>query len=214
MTDINLYEFEDKLNQFGFNYVCGTDEAGRGPLAGPVVAAAVILKKGAKLPGVDDSKKLSEKKRNALLQVIKDNAIAIGISMVSPQEIDQVNIYRSAKNAMISAIKSLKVKPDFILADAMMLEEEIGIPIESLIKGDQRSISIAAASIIAKVTRDQYMLEMDELFPQYGFKKHKGYPTKDHIKAIEQYGISPIHRKTFEPIKSILKNQSNKETNE
>lgn len=214
MTDINLYEFEDKLNQFGFNYVCGTDEAGRGPLAGPVVAAAVILKKGAKLPGVDDSKKLSEKKRNALLQVIKDNAIAIGISMVSPQEIDQVNIYRSAKNAMISAIKSLKVKPDFILADAMMLEEEIGIPTESLIKGDQRSISIAAASIIAKVTRDQYMLEMDELFPQYGFKKHKGYPTKDHIKAIEQYGISPIHRKTFEPIKSILKNHSNKETNE
>ncbi|MDY3195535.1 MAG: ribonuclease HII [Paracholeplasma sp.] len=204
MTDINLYEFEDKLNSHGFNFVCGTDEAGRGPLAGPVVACAIILKKGAKLPGVDDSKKLSEKKRNALIGLIKEQALAISISMVSPQEIDQVNIYRSAKNAMISAIKGLKIKPDYVLADAMMLEEEIGIPTESLIKGDQRSISIAAASIIAKVTRDQYMKEMDELFPQYGFQKHKGYPTKAHVEAIKEHGICPIHRKTFEPIKSML----------
>lgn len=205
MTDLNLYEYEEALYQRGITYIAGTDEAGRGPLAGPVVAAAVILKKGAKIEGVDDSKKLTDKKRRSLIETIKKEALAIGIAIVSPQEIDQINIYRASKEAMISAIKALKIKPEYVLADAMMLEEELGIPTESIIKGDQKSASIAAASIVAKVTRDEYMIEMDKLFPMYGFKKHMGYPTKAHIKAIEQYGICPIHRKTFEPIKSILR---------
>lgn len=205
LTDWNLYEYEDALYEKGVTYIAGTDEAGRGPLAGPVVAAAVILKKGAKIEGVDDSKKLTDKKRRALIEVIKKEALAIGIAIVSPQEIDRINIYRASKEAMISAIQSLKIKPEYILADAMMLEEELGIPTESIIKGDQKSASIAAASIVAKVTRDEYMIEMDKLFPMYGFKKHMGYPTKAHIEAIELYGVSPIHRRTFEPIKSILR---------
>lgn len=205
LTDLNLYEFEQALYEKGVTLIAGTDEAGRGPLAGPVVAAAVILKKGAKIEGVDDSKKLTDKKRRELINIIKKEALAVGIGIVSPQEIDQINIYRAAKEAMISAIKALKIKPEYILADAMMLEEELGIPTESIIKGDQKSASIAAASIVAKVTRDEYMIEMDKLFPMYGFKQHMGYPTKTHIEAIEKYGICPIHRKTFEPIKSILR---------
>lgn len=204
MTDINLYEYEEKLYKLGATYICGTDEAGRGPLAGPVVAAAVILKKGARLDGVDDSKKLTEKKRESLIQLIKENAIAIGIGVVSPKEIDKINIYRAAKKAMVSAIEALKIRPEYILADAMMLEEELKIPCQSVIKGDQKSISIAAASIVAKVTRDQYMYEMDKVFPEYGFKKHKGYPTKAHIEALKIHGICEIHRKTFEPIKSMI----------
>lgn len=205
LTDLNLYEFEDALYAKGITYIAGTDEAGRGPLAGPVVAAAVILRKGAVIEGVDDSKKLTDKKRRDLIDTIKKEALAVGIGIVSPQEIDQINIYRAAKQAMISAIKALKIKPEYILADAMMLEDELGIPTESIIKGDQKSASIAAASIVAKVTRDEYMIEMDKLFPMYGFKKHMGYPTKTHIEAIEKYGICPIHRKTFEPIKSIIR---------
>lgn len=205
LTDFNLYQYEDALYEKGLTYIAGTDEAGRGPLAGPVVAAAVILKKGVKIEGVDDSKKLSDKKRRALKKEIEEKALAIGIAIVSPQEIDLINIYRASKEAMMSAIKSLKIKPEYILADAMMLEEELGIPTESIIKGDQKSASIAAASIIAKVTRDEYMIMMDGFFPEYGFKQHMGYPTKKHIEAIKQYGITPIHRKTFEPIKSLLR---------
>lgn len=208
LTDLNLYEYEDALYEKGVTLIAGTDEAGRGPLAGPVVAAAVILRKGAKIEGVDDSKKLTDKKRRQLIDTIKKEALAVGIGIVSPQEIDQINIYRAAKEAMISAIKALKIKPEYILADAMMLEEALGIPTESIIKGDQKSASIAAASIVAKVTRDEYMIEMDKLFPMYGFKQHMGYPTKTHIEAIEKYGICPIHRKTFEPIKSILREKS------
>ena len=205
MTDFDLYTYETKLYEKGITYIAGTDEAGRGPLAGPVVAAAVILKKGEIIEGVNDSKKLSDKKRRALKKEIEAKALAIGIAVVSPAEIDLINIYRASKEAMISAIKSLKIKPEYILADAMMLEEELMIPTESIIKGDQKSASIAAASIIAKVTRDEYMIMMDQYFPQYGFKKHMGYPTKAHIEAIKTYGITPIHRKTFEPIKSLLK---------
>lgn len=204
LTDSNLYLYENSLYEKGVTYIAGTDEAGRGPLAGPVVAAAVILKKGEVIEGVNDSKKLSDKKRRALKKEIEEKALAIGISIISPQEIDLINIYRASKLAMISAINSLKIKPEYILADAMMLEEELKIPTESIIKGDQKSASIAAASIIAKVTRDEYMLMIDQYYPQYGFKKHMGYPTKMHIEAIKQYGITPIHRKTFEPIKSIL----------
>lgn len=198
-----MYQFEHELYEKGVTYIAGVDEAGRGPLAGPVVAAAVILKKGATFTYVDDSKKLSEKERELALIEIKENAIAIGIGISSVEEIDLINIYRASREAMLSAIKQLKVKPEYVLSDAMPME--LDIPMQSIIKGDAKSVSIAAASIVAKTTRDGYMLEMDKLFPMYGFKQHKGYPTKEHIEAIKTYGITPIHRKTYEPIKSMLK---------
>jgi ribonuclease HII len=198
-----MYEFEERLYEQGITYIAGVDEAGRGPLAGPVVAAAVILKKGATFTYVNDSKQLTEKERELALVEIKENAVAIGIGMSSVQEIDLINIYRASRQAMLSAISQLKVKPEFILSDAMPME--IDIPMESIIKGDAKSVSIAAASIIAKTTRDAYMVEMDKLFPSYGFAKHKGYPTKEHVEAIKTFGILPIHRKTYEPIKSMLK---------
>jgi len=206
---IDLYEFENKLTELGFEYICGVDEAGRGPLAGPVVAAAVILKKGAKLEGVNDSKKLTKKKRQALIPLIKDQALAIGVCFVSSEEIDKINILRASRKAMVTAIEQLKIKPDYILSDAMDLQE-IDIPFESIIHGDARSISIAAASIIAKETRDDYMLMLDKHYPEYGFKKHFGYPTKAHIEAINNFGISPYHRKTFQPIKNLLKENMEK----
>jgi ribonuclease HII len=190
----------------GFKYIAGVDEAGRGPLAGPVVAAAVILKKDAVFKYVDDSKKLSKKNRDLALIEIKENALAIGIGISSVEEIDLINIYRASKEAMLSAIKQLKIKPDFLLIDAMPLE--IDIPLKSIIKGDQLSVSIAAASIIAKTTRDKYMEEMDKIFPMYGFKNHMGYGTKEHLEAIKEYGITPIHRKTYEPVKSMLKSKN------
>ncbi|MBN2299830.1 MAG: ribonuclease HII [Acholeplasmataceae bacterium] len=198
-----MYEYENELYLQGVSYIAGVDEAGRGPLAGPVVAAAVILKKGAILHHVDDSKKLSEKQRIVALEEIKKNALAIGIGISSVEEIDLINIYRASREAMLSAIGQLKIKPEYLLIDAMPME--IDIPLKSIIKGDAKSISIAAASIIAKTTRDAYMVEMDKLFPMYNFKKHKGYGTKEHIAAILKYGPSPIHRKTYEPIKSMLK---------
>lgn len=203
MTDPKLYLYEQDLYDKGVKWIAGVDEAGRGPLAGPVVAAAVILKKDAKFTYVDDSKKLTEKQRNLALIEIKENAIAIGIGISSVEEIDLINIYRAAREAMLSAIQQLSVKPEFLLIDAMPME--IDIPYLSLIKGDALSVSIAAASIVAKTTRDAYMMEMDKLFPHYGFKNHKGYGTKEHLEALETYGITPIHRKTYEPIKSMLK---------
>ena len=198
-----MYQFEHELYEKGITYIAGVDEAGRGPLAGPVVAAAVILKKGATFTYVDDSKKLTEKERELALIEIKENAVAIGIGISSVEEIDLINIYRASREAMLSAIKQLKVKPEYILSDAMPME--IDIPMQSIIKGDAKSVSIAAASIVAKTTRDGYMMEMDKLFPLYGFAKHKGYPTKEHVDAIKAYGITPIHRKTYEPIKSMIK---------
>lgn len=203
MTEFNLYLYEDELYEKGVNYIAGIDEAGRGPLAGPVVAAAVILKKGAKLKYVNDSKKLTEKQRQKALIEIKENALAIGIGIASVDEIDQINIYRAAREAMQSAIKQLKIKPDFLLIDAMPME--LNIPSKSIIKGDQKSMSIAAASIVAKTTRDQYMIEMDKLFPLYNFKQHKGYGTKEHIAIIKKHGYTPIHRKSYEPVKSMIK---------
>lgn len=208
MTEFNLYQFEDELYEKGITYIAGIDEAGRGPLAGPVVAAAVILKKGAKLNYVDDSKKLSEKQRQKALIEIKEHALAIGIGIASVDEIDRINIYRAAREAMHSAIKQLKIKPEFLLIDAMPME--IDIPNKSIIKGDQKSISIAAASIVAKTTRDQYMIEMDKVFPLYNFKQHKGYGTKEHIELIKRHGYTPIHRKTYEPIKSMIKEEKRK----
>jgi ribonuclease HII len=203
LTDPKLYLYEQDLYDKGVKLIAGVDEAGRGPLAGPVVAAAVILKKDAKFKYVDDSKKLSEKQRNLALIEIKENALAIGIGIASVEEIDLINIYRAAREAMLSAIRQLSLKPDFLLIDAMPMEIEI--PYLSLIKGDALSVSIAAASIVAKTTRDLYMMEMDKLFPLYGFKNHKGYGTKEHLEALKTYGITPIHRKTYEPIKSMLK---------
>jgi ribonuclease HII len=198
-----MFQYENELYDLGYHMIAGVDEAGRGPLAGPVVAAAVILKKDAVFKYVNDSKQLSPKKRELALKEIKEQALAIGIGISSQEEIDLINIYRATKEAMLSAIQSLKIKPDFLLIDAMPMK--IDIPLKSIIKGDTLSMSIAAASIVAKTTRDQYMLEMDKLFPQYGFKNHMGYGTKEHIEAIHTYGITPIHRKTFEPIKSLLK---------
>lgn len=203
MTDSSLYQYENELYAQGVKHIAGVDEAGRGPLAGPVFAAAVILKPGATFKYVNDSKKLSEKQREKALIEIKENALAIGIGISSVEEIDRINIYRASREAMLSAIEKLKIRPDYLLVDAMPME--IDIPMQSIIKGDAKSVSIAAASIIAKTTRDAYMIEMDKLFPEYQFKKHKGYGTQIHLDAIKQYGISPIHRKTYEPIKSMLK---------
>lgn len=202
MTNFDLYQYEHKLWQQGVTAVAGIDEAGRGPLAGPVVAAAVILKPHAQLKGVDDSKKLSEKQRHKALLEIKEHALSIGIGIMSVEEIDHINIYRASREAMISAIRQLKVTPQYLLIDAMPIE--LDIPSESIIKGDQKSVSIAAASIVAKTTRDAYMIEMDKVFPEFGFKKHKGYPTKEHLAALETYGYTPIHRKTYKPIKTMI----------
>ncbi len=200
-----MYEIEKALYEKGIRFIAGVDEAGRGPLAGPVVAAAVILKKDAKFTYVNDSKKLSPRQRELALVEIKEQALAIGIGISSVEEIDLINIYRASREAMLSALSTLKIKPDYILTDAMPME--IDTPMESIIKGDQKSVSIAAASIIAKTTRDQYMLEMDKLFPEYGFKNHMGYGTKEHLQALKTYGITPIHRRTYEPIKSMLRGE-------
>ena len=198
-----MYEYEHKLYQAGINYIAGVDEAGRGPLAGPVVAAAVILKKDAVFKYVNDSKQLTEKQRDLALIEIKENALSISIAIGSVEEIDLINIYRATREAMVSAIKKLSIKPEFLLIDAMPME--IDIPAESIIKGDTLSVSIAAASIVAKTARDAYMMEMDKLFPLYQFKNHKGYGTKEHLEALRLYGPTPIHRKSYEPIKSMLK---------
>lgn len=200
MTD--LYRHERELEALGYGRIAGIDEAGRGPLAGPVVAAAVILKPGATFKYVDDSKKMSEIKRNLALEEIKKQALSIKIAFVSVDEIDRINIYRATKLAMKSAIEGLSVTPDYLLVDAMPIE--IDIPQRSIIKGDALSVSIAAASIIAKTTRDAYMVEMDRLFPDYGFSDHKGYGTKKHIEAIRLHGVTPIHRKTFRPVKDMM----------
>lgn len=200
MTD--LLAFEKELYNEGIEYIAGTDEAGRGPLAGPVVAAAVILPKGLIITGVNDSKQLTEKKREELFDIINEKALAVGVSFIDNNKIDEINILEASRLAMMEAIKQLKIKPQYVLSDAMKMN--IDVPVKPIIKGDALSESIAAASIIAKVLRDRYMDEMDLKYPNYGFKKHKGYPTKDHIEAIKKYGITPIHRKTFKPIKTML----------
>jgi ribonuclease HII len=199
---IDLLAFEKELYNEGYNFIAGTDEAGRGPLAGPVVAAAVILPKNTIITGVNDSKQLTEKKRNELFDIINEKALAVGVAFIDNQKIDEINILEASRLAMMEAIKKLKIKPEYVLSDAMPMN--IDVPVKPIIKGDALSESIAAASIIAKVSRDRYMDEMDKLYPEYGFKKHKGYPTKDHIEAIKKYGITDIHRKTFKPIKTML----------
>jgi ribonuclease HII len=196
---LRMSEFEQKLYMRGFEFIAGIDEVGRGPLAGPVVAAAVILPRDFSLPGLNDSKKLSEKQRENFYEYIVKHAVSIGTGIISPEEIDRLNIYQASKKAMITALSSLDAEPGHLLIDAM----ELGSPYPewSLIKGDARSISIAAASIIAKVTRDKLMAEYGKIHSGYGFEKNMGYGTKEHLDGLKLLGPSPIHRKSFAPVK-------------
>ena len=203
---MNLYEYEEELIRNGITLIGGLDEVGRGPLVGPVVASCVILPINYQLEGLTDSKKLTEKKREKFYEIIKKDAISIGIGIISEKIIDEVNIYEATKLAMMEAIKNCHIKPEHLLIDAMKLD--ISIPRTSIIKGDAKSLSIAAASVIAKVTRDHMMDELDKKFPVYDFKHNKGYPTKKHIEAIFNYGIINEHRKTFSPVKEYLANKS------
>ena len=192
-----MKEFETELYESGINYIAGIDEVGRGPLVGPVVTAAVILPKDFYDERINDSKKLTEKKRELLYDVIMENAVSVGIGISSEDVIDEINILEATKKAMIEAINNLSVKPEHLLIDAVKLN--IDIPQTSIIKGDAKSESIAAASIVAKVTRDRMMVELDKEHPEYDFKHNKGYGTKKHIEAIEKYGVLKEHRKTFAP---------------
>jgi len=196
MSNVNLWEIENSLYSNGYQAVCGVDEAGRGPLAGPVCAAAVILPKGLELPGLNDSKKLTDKKRRELFPIIKEQAIAYGIAFATEQEIDEINILQATYLAMQRAIDQLEGKADFALIDGNR-EKDFGLPVRTVVKGDSLSASIAAASILAKVTRDDLMLEMAKEYPEYGFEVHKGYGTKAHYEALREHGPSPIHRMTF-----------------
>ena len=196
------YEFEKAAVNSGFSCICGVDEAGRGPLAGPVCAAAVILPEGAVIEGLDDSKKLTEKKREKLYDIIKETAVAYSVAYGTLEEIESVNILEATYLAMNRAIEGLSVKPDFALIDGNRVPRGIKIPCETIVKGDSKSMSVAAASVLAKVTRDRLMLEYDKKYPEYNFKKHKGYGTKEHTELIKQYGPCEIHRLSF--LKNIL----------
>lgn len=199
-----LKEIEDTIHkEEKIKNICGIDEAGRGPLAGPVVVASVILPENSMIEGVNDSKKVSEKKRETLFEKIKEEAISYGIGISWQEEIDEINILEATKKSLTESIKELEVKPELILVDALNKIDTLGIPYRSLIKGDAKVYSIAAASILAKVTRDRIMREMDEVYPQYGFAKHKGYGTAMHMQAIREYGLCPIHRRSF--TKNIVK---------
>ena len=195
---IDNYKYERDLNKKGINIIAGVDEVGRGPLIGPVVAAAVILPKDYHLDGLTDSKKLSEKKREHFYEIIKKDALAIGIGIIDEKRIDEINIYEATKEAMYEAINNLKIKPEHILIDAMPLI--LDIPTTSIIKGDLLSINISAASVIAKVTRDHMLYEIDKEYPMYDLKNNKGYGTKKHIEAIKQYGITKYHRLSYKPV--------------
>ncbi len=196
-----MFEIENELFNKGYNLICGTDEAGRGPLAGPVVAAAVVLKKDCYIDGVTDSKKLSEKKREMLFDRIIAEAVSYSIQFVDEKVIDKINIRNASFLAMNNAVNDLKIKPDFVLIDGNAIKD-MTIAHECIIKGDLKCNSVGAASILAKVARDRYMQKIHEQYPQYGFDKHKGYGTKLHYEMIEKYGVLPIHRLTF--LKKIL----------
>ena len=193
---VDLWEIQNSYAAEGYQSICGVDEAGRGPLAGPVCAAAVILPPGFEIPGLNDSKQLTDKKRRELFPVIKAQAIAWGIAMVDEKVIDEINILNATFQAMKGAIAQLSVRPDLALIDGNRVTD-FGVPAIPIVKGDARVASIAAASILAKVARDEYMEKMDEVYPAYGFAVHKGYGTKRHYAAVDQYGLCPIHRKTF-----------------
>lgn len=201
---MDIYKYEKELWAQGFNAIAGVDEVGRGPLYGPVVTACVVLPHDFVLEGLTDSKKLSEKKRNIFYDYIMEHALVVTIGSCSPEEIDKLNIYQASKEAMIRAIKEAqkKINIDYVLSDAMPMD--IDIPVMDIIKGDMKSITIAAASVIAKVTRDRMMYEIDLKYPEYGFKNHKGYPTKKHLEAIKEYGLIDGYRKTYGPVKELL----------
>ena len=192
----NMWEIENSYFDAGVQIICGVDEAGRGPLAGPVCAAAVILPAGLVIPGLDDSKKLSDKRRRELMPIIQENALSYGIAFASHEEIDRINILQATFLAMERALDQLKIKPDLALIDGNR-QKDFGINVETVVKGDSRSANIAAASVLAKVTRDNYMEEMAKEYPGYGFEIHKGYGTKAHYEALRNLGPSPIHRMTF-----------------
>lgn len=192
-----LKEKENELRKRGFNSICGIDEAGRGPLAGPVVVASVIMPAESNIEGVNDSKKISEKKREKLYEQILNEAISYGVGIVGQDEIDEINILNATKKGLTMSLQELTIKPDLIIVDALNHIDTMGIPYESIIKGDAKCYSISAASIIAKVTRDRIMREWDKVYPEYGFERHKGYGTSAHIEAIKEYGLCPIHRRSF-----------------
>ncbi len=194
---VKLKEIEKELYEKGFNNICGIDEAGRGPLAGPVVVAGVIMPKDSMIEGVNDSKKVSEKKREKLYDIILDEAISYSVAIIGQDVIDNINILNATKQGVTEVVDGLDIKPDLILVDALQHINTRGIPYEPIIKGDAKCYNIAAASIIAKVTRDRIMRQWDEIYPQYGFISHKGYGTAKHIAAIREYGLCPIHRKSF-----------------
>ena len=194
---LQLKEIDKDFFNMGLKYVCGIDEAGRGPLAGPVVVASVILPEDSMIEGINDSKKISESKREKLYDVILQEAISYGIGIIYQDEIDDINILQATKKGLHEAVMKMEIKPNVILVDALTGIDTLGIPYKSIIKGDAKSYSIGAASIIAKVTRDRIMREWDKVYPEYGFAGHKGYGTAKHIEAIKKYGLTPIHRKTF-----------------
>lgn len=196
MSQADLWEIEDSFYQQGIVTICGVDEAGRGPLAGPVCAAAVILPPHLEIPGLNDSKKLSDQRRRALMPIIKDQALAYGIGFASHEQIDKINILQATFLAMERALAQLTIRPDLALIDGNR-EKDFGLPVQTVVKGDSRSANIAAASILAKVTRDDLMLKMAKEYPEYGFEIHKGYGTKAHYEALRIHGPCPIHRMTF-----------------
>lgn len=196
-------KYEKELYKKGVSLIAGVDEVGRGPLIGPVVACAVILPKNYQLEGLTDSKKLTEKKREEYYSIIMEQALSVGIGIVDASEIDRINILEATKVAMIKAVEDLNIQPEHVLVDAMNLE--IPNPNTSIIKGDLKSISIAAASVIAKVTRDRMMVELDKKHPEYGFAKHKGYPTKQHIENVTKHGVLKEYRFTFKPIRDLIR---------
>ena len=193
MSELTMWEIEDSLD---LNVICGVDEAGRGPLAGPVCAAAVILPKHLQIPGLTDSKKLSDKKRRELFPIIQQQAIAYGIGLASEAEIDEINILQATFLAMRRALSQLSIRPEIALIDGNR-ETDFGLPVKTVVKGDSLSANIAAASVLAKVTRDNIMVELAQQYPEYGFEIHKGYGTKAHYEALRTYGPSPIHRRSF-----------------
>ncbi len=201
--EVDLLKYEKELYEKGYNYIAGTDEVGRGPLVGPVVAAAVILPKNYELKGLTDSKKLSEKKRNLYYDIIMRDAIAVGVGVISERIIDEINILEASRLAMNTALDKLSVKPDYVLSDAMKLNRDVEVL--PIVHGDALSLSISAASVIAKVTRDRMMEDLGKIHPEYEFERHKGYPTKRHIELVKEYGVLEEYRKTFKPICDILK---------
>ena len=202
MMDIDNYQYERDLINNGIRLIGGVDEVGRGPLVGPVVAACVILPLNFKLDGLTDSKKLSEKKREFFYDVIMKEALSVGIGIIDEKKIDEVNIYEATKLAMKEAINKCSVKPEHVLIDAMPLD--IDIPTTSIIKGDLKSLTISAASVIAKVTRDRMLIDLDKKYPMYDFKSNKGYPTKKHLDAIDSYGIIDEHRRSYSPVSNYI----------